>query len=61
MLSDLQLQYRTASHGIAQLAMSNHFSHTEKLILFRKLVDNLELLLHDAKNVRDNLSIKEQK
>lgn len=52
-LYDIQKQYRDASQGQVQLAHSNYYTVSEKLIMFEKIIENLKLLLKDAEMYRD--------
>lgn len=38
-MNEIQLQFRTAMNGVTHLASSNVYTQTEKMIMFKKLLD----------------------
>ena len=59
-LNEIQLQYRSAEHGISQLALSQHYTKSEKLIMFNKIVSGFENLLESSIAYRDSFKCNKE-
>lgn len=57
LLTDIQLQYRQASHGLSQLSISHYYTDAEKLIMFKRIIENYETLINESMLIRDKLNV----